>query len=207
MLSRVLGAVVLLKALDVALRGPVTPLLLAGLPALVAGGLWLVVRPSRPAWALVALAGAVLAADAPVELRRQHLVLLIGLAVAAAVARTAAEQRLLWRTQLTVLYAVAALAKLNETFLGDDVLATALIAGPLELLPPPGVLVALGVALVAAEAALAVLLWVRPRAALPLAGALHASALLAAADPDVALRLVVFGGAAVAAVAAVRASD
>lgn len=201
--ERLLGAVVLLKAVDVVDRGPSSPLFAVVLLAWAAAGVAVLLRPSRAAWSVLAVTGVLLAVDFPGDLRRQHLVLLIGLAVAAAVARDAAERRLLWRTQLTVLYAVAALAKANETFLGGDVLALALVTGPLGLLPPPWLLAALSAALVATEAALAVLLWVRPRAALVVAAALHAGALVvASADGRVGLRLVVFGGAAVLACAA-----
>lgn len=201
--GRALGLVALLEAVDVGERGPSTPLWGPALAVWVVAAVLLLRTPSRTAWSLLAIGGAGLLVDAPIELRRQHLVLLVGLAVAAAVARDDGERRLLWRSQLTVLYAVAALAKLNESFLGGDVIGLALRDGPLGVLPPPAVLVGLGVALVVAEASLAVLLRVSPGWAVMLAAALHSTALVAATDLLVGLRLVVFGAAAVVACAAV----
>lgn len=141
--DRLLGALVVLKAVDVVARGPealpgrlwATVLLVwtgAGL-ALLSG------RPglSRAGWAAVVVAGAGLAVDLPLELRRQHLVLLIGVALAAVVARDRAERLLLWRVQLLGLYGTAALAKLNESFLGGDVLTLVAAAGPLGRLGSP----------------------------------------------------------------------
>ena len=209
--TRLVGALVVLKAVDVAVRGPQAlpgPVWLLVLAGWTGSGLALAAgRPAlqRAAWAGVLVAGTALAVDAPLELRRQHLVLLLGVALAGLVSRDDDERRLLWRTQLSALYGVAALAKLNEGFLGGDVLAGAFSTGPLAVLPPPALLVPAGVALVLTEAALAVLLWL-PRwrtAAVALAVALHGSALLvASADLLVGLRLVVFGGTAVAVCAA-----
>ncbi len=208
--SRLLGAVVLLKAVDVVLRGP-QGLPTAGWSAVlalwVAGGLALLLGTptlarARTAWGAVLVGGAGLAVDLPLELRRQHLFLLLGVALVGVVARDDVEHLLLWRVQLTVLYGVAALAKANETFLGGDVLALTVATGPLAPLAHPGtgLLIAAGVGLVAAEAGLAVALWL-PRlrvAAVGVAAALHGGALVvASADPLVGLRLVVFGGAAV----------
>ena len=207
--DRLLGTVVLLKAVDVALRGPQSlpgPLWATVLGLWVLAGTTLLTgRRPRPAWIAVVVAGAALAADYPLELRRQHLVLLIGLAVGAAVAADERERLLLWRVQLTALYGVAALAKLNESFLGGDVLAVTFLTGPLEVLPPPVPLVLAGLVLVTTEAALAVLLWqpAHRRTSVVLAVGLHGTALLvASASPLVGLRLVVFGGAAVIACAA-----
>lgn len=209
--DRVLGALVLLKGLDVALRGPQAlagPLRAAVLLGwLAAGGALLVGRlPSRwvrSAWGAVLLAGTALAVDYPLDLRRQHLFLLLGTALAAVVARDRAERLLLWRVQLTALYGVAALAKCNESFLGGDVLAVTLATGPLGAVvpaPPVLLLVSGGALLVAAEATLAAAPWLpglRP-AAVSLAAALHLAALvLASTSPSVGLRLVVFGGTAV----------
>lgn len=195
--DRVVGALVLLKAVDVALRGPGGPLWAPALAALVAGAAVLLL--GRDGWSLV-LAGAVaVAVDAPLELRRQHLVLLAGVALAAVVARDARERLLLWRVQLAVLYGVAALAKANETFLGGDVLALALRDGPLALRLPLPLLLGLGVLVVLVEAALALAPW-RPgwrRAGTAAAAVLHTGALLLAADALVGLRVVFFGGLAV----------
>jgi len=181
--DRLLGGLVVLKAVDVVLRGPQAlpgPLWVVVLAAWVAAGLALVsARPelTRGAWAAVFVTGVALAVDLPLELRRQHLVLLIGVAL-------------------------AALAKLNESFLGGDVLALTVASGPLGGLgsPPTALLVVAGVGLLAVEAALAVMLWVRRcrQAMTVLAAALHTGALLVAgASPLIALRLVVFGGSAV----------
>lgn len=197
--SRLLGGLVLLKAVDVAERGP-QALPTAGwlLVLAVWAGSGLALVAGRQAWAGVLVGGAGIAVDLPLELRRQHLVLLLGVALAALVAREAAERRLLWRLQLSTLYGTAALAKLNESVLGGDVLAGTLLTGPLGVLPPTPVLLAAGVALVAVEAGLAVGVWRAPVAALCVAAALHGSALVvASADPLVGLRLVVFGGTAV----------
>lgn len=208
--SRLLAGVVLLKAVDVAVRGPSalpTAGWAASLALWVAGGLALLLpggsrTRARTAWAAVLVGGAGLAVDLPLELRRQHLFLLLGVALVGVVARDDGELVLLWRLQLTTLYGVAALAKANETFLGGDVLALALATGPLAPLGPPGtgLLISAGVVLVVTEAGLAVAVWL-PRlrsAAVGVAGALHAGALvIASADPLVGLRLVVFGGAAV----------
>jgi len=210
--QRALGAVVLVKAVDLAERGATDladPLRLLALLVWVAGGVALVLAPGRVPWSLVALSGAALALDSPLDLRRQHLVLLIGLAVAAAVAADDRERLLLWRTQLTALYGFAVLAKLNESFLAGNVLARDVVDAPLweGLLPTPGPwsLVAASAALVLVELALAVALWVPRlhRAGLVLALVVHGGALLLVpTSPLVALRLVVFGGAAVLAYAA-----
>ena len=116
----------------------------------------------------------------------------------------ARERLLLWRVQLTALYGIAALAKVNESFLGGDVLARGVIAAPLwsALLPPPPVvvLVLAGIALIATEALLAVTPWIPRlrRRGTYLAAGLHGLALpFMATSPLVGLRLVVFGGAAV----------
>ena len=197
--GRVVGVLVLLKAVDVALRGPgsLPAALWVAVLALWAGaGLAQVAAVrERTAWAVLLASGLLLAVDAPVELRRQHLVLLLGVALVGAVTGDPAERLLLWRSQLSVLYGVAALAKLNESFLGGSVLADTLTVG----LPLPALLAA-GVALVAVEALLAVAPWVprlrRPGTAVALL--LHGGALgLVAGGPLVTLRLVVFGGAAV----------
>lgn len=209
---RVAGALVLLKAVDAVLRGPV------GLPAaawavalglFVGGGVVLAVGPARRAWVRGGWAGTLvgavgLAVDLPLELRRQHLVLLMGVALIGLVTRSLDERLLLWRVQLSALYGVAALAKLNESFLGGDVLAGAVVAAPAwsSVLdpPPPQVLVLAGLGLIAVEATLAVAPWVarlrRPGTAL--AVAFHSATLvLVSTDPLVGLRLVVFGGTAV----------
>ncbi len=206
--DRLGGALVLLKAVDVAVRGPVelpAPLWAAALAVWVAGGLGLLSgRATRACWAAVLLAGAGFAVDYPLELRRHHLVLLMAVALGAAVARDRAERLLLWRVELSTLYGVAALAKVNESFLGGDVLARGVVAAPLwsALLPPPplALLLLAGVALIATEAALAVTPWVpwlrRPGTAV--AAVLHGAALLlATTSPLVGLRLLVFGGTAV----------
>lgn len=191
-----LGALVLLKAADVALRGPqaLPPLLwAAALGVWVAGGVLLVAR--ERGWLLVLAGGLALAVDAPVELRRQHLVLLLGVALVGAVTRSDRERLLLLRTQLSALYGVAALAKLNEAYLSGTVLSQALLVP----LPLP-VVVAGGVALVATEVLLAVAPWVRRLrvAGTVVAAALHGTALLVVAGgPLVTLRLAVFGGTAV----------
>lgn len=206
--DRVGGALVLLKAVDVAVRGPVElpGALWAGVLSLwAAAGLALLMgrgglAGGRIAWGVVLLAGAGLAADYPLELRRQHLVLLMGVALAAAVARDVDERLLLWRWQISTLYGIATLAKLNESFLGGDVLARAVVAAPLwsAVLPPPPtlLLLAAGIGLVASEAALAVTPWVRRlrRPGTVLAVCLHGVALVVSPEPLVALRLVVFGG-------------
>lgn len=205
-LGRVLGALVLVKSVDVVLRGPqalpvslwavVLGLWLAGGLALLSGA------GARAAWSLVLVGGAGLAVDLPLELRRQHLVLLAAVALVGLVARDQREHLLLLRVQLSALYGVAALAKLNEPFLGGTVLAQATAGAPAgwELLPLP-LLLAAGAGLIAAEALLAVTPWFArlrvPGAAL--AAGLHALALLVVAGgPLVTLRLLVFGGTAVA---------
>lgn len=210
--DRIVGGLVLLKACDVAVRGPVelpAPLWAAVLLLWLAGGLALLTGPGRLAvartgWGAVLLAGAGLAVDYPLELYRQHLVLLMALALGALVARDDTERLLLWRVQLTALYGVAALAKVNESFLGGDVLARAVVAAPLwsSVLPPPPplLLVLAGIGLIVTEATLAVTPWV-PRLRRPgtvLAAGLHGAAVVIVSPaPLVALRLVVFGGTAV----------
>jgi hypothetical protein len=210
--DRLGGALVLVKALDVALRGPVelpTGLGAGALGGGVGGGLALLagtlrLATARLCWAVVLIAGAGLAIDYPLELRRHHLVLLMAVALGAVVARDVAERLLLWRVQLTALYAVAALAKVNESFLGGDVLARGVVAAPLwsALLPfpPLWLLLLAGLGLIATEALLAVTPWVA-RLRVPgtlLAAGLHTLALLVAStSPLVALRLAVFGGTAV----------
>ncbi len=149
------------------------------------------------------MGGAGFAVDLPLDLRRQHLVLFMGVALVAVVACGRSERLLLWRMQLTALYGVTVLAKANESFLGGDVLATATALGPLgaTAIPPPPVLIAVSVLLLAVEALLAVSPWVArlrgPGTAV--AAVLHGVMLVvASASPLVGLRLVVFGGAAVA---------
>ena len=196
MLTRLLAALVLLKALDVVLRGPQglpAPLWVAALTAFAAGGVLLAVRDRG--WLLVLAGGLALAVDAPVELRRQHLVLLLGVVLVGVVTRDAGERLLLWRSQLSVLYGFAVLAKLNEAYLSGTVLSQSLLVP----LPLPAV-VALGAALVAVELLLAVTPWVARlrRAGTVVAAALHGTALLVVAGgPLVTLRLAVFGGTAV----------
>lgn len=199
-LPRGIGALALLKALDPLLRGPQDLPLALWAPALavwVLGGAALLV--AQRGWLLLLAGGLGLAADLPLELRRQHLVLLLLVALAGAVARDDGELLLLVRVQLTALYGVAALAKLNAGFLGGDALA-----GALAVRPPLPVLLLLGLLVVVGEALLALAPWV-PRlrtAALLLAAALHGGALLLlAGGPLVTLRLAVFGGAAVLLVA------
>lgn len=196
MLTRLLGALVLLKAVDVVLRGPQelpAAVWVAALVTWLGGGVALATRGRG--WLLVLLGGLALAVDAPVELRRQHLVLLLGVALVGAVTRDDGERLLLWRGQLSALYGVAALAKLNEAYLSGTVLSQALLVP----LPLPAV-VAAGAALIATEALLAVAPWLPRlrRAGTVVAAALHATALLVVAGgPLVTLRLAVFGGAAV----------
>lgn len=206
--DRVGGALVLLKAVDVLVRGPVElpiPVWAAALAVWVASGLGLLSgRRPRACWAAVVVAGAAFAVDYPLELRRHHLVLLLAVALGAAVARDHTERLLLWRVELSALYGVAALAKVNESFLGGDVLTRGVVAAPVwsALLPPPplALLLLAGLALIATEAALAVTPWVgrlrRPGTAV--AAVLHGVALLlATTSPLVGLRLLVFGGTAV----------
>lgn len=206
--DRVAGALVLLKAVDVASRGP------AALPAagwavvlagFAAGGAGLLAgRCGRWSWGAVLAGGAGVAVDLPLELVLQHLVLLIGVAAAALVSRDEGERLLLWRVQLGALYGFAALSKLNETFLAGDVLYGAVVAAPFwsTLLPPPplALLLLAGVGLLLTEVALATSPWVerlrRPGTAL--AVAFHTATLvLVTGTPVVGLRLVVFGGTAV----------
>ena len=206
--DRVGGALVLVKAVDVAVRGPVelpAPLWAVALAVWVAGGLGLLSgRAPRACWTAVVVAGAGFAVDYPLELRRHHLVLLMAVALGAAVARDRTERLLLWRVELSALYGVAALSKVNESFLGGDVLARGVVAAPVwsALLPPRplALLLLAGVGLVVSEAALAVAPWV-PRLRRPgtaVAAALHGVALvLATTSPLVGLRLLVFGGTAV----------
>jgi hypothetical protein len=107
----------------------------------------------------------------------------------------------LLQTQLTAVYAFAALAKLNPDFLSGSVLATHLHAvGPLALpaaLRAAGPLAALAVASVALEAFLAVGLWLRRLrpAAFALGVGLHLAIVL---WMEPALPLAVFGLASVA---------
>ena len=197
--GRVVGAMVLVKAVDVALRGPgLLPAALWAAAVLLwvgAGVAQIAGRRERACWAALLLSGLVLAVDAPVELRRQHLVLLLGIALVGAVTGDTGERLLLWRSQLSVLYGVAALAKLNESFLGGSVLA-----GTLTVELPLPALLAAGVGLVAVAALLAVTPWVPRlrRTGTAVALLLHGGALaLVAGGPLVTLRLVVFGGAAV----------
>jgi hypothetical protein len=132
--------------------------------------------PRRACWGAVLAAGAGLAVDLPLDLRRQHLALLLGVALCAVVARDGREQLLLWRVQVSTLYGVAALAKVNESFLGGDVLAAGVALGPLgPVAAPPAVLVLAAVAVVVVEAGLAVTPWVRclRRPGLVVAAGLH----------------------------------
>ena len=188
--ERILGGLVLLKGLDLALTGSHP----AALAVFLVGGV-LLLRDRALGWPLVLTGGLALLALAPLELRRQHLVLLVGIALVATVARDDGTRLMLWRTQLSALYGFAVLAKLNEAFLSGTVMAEALRVP----LPLP-VLLALGVSLLGVEALLAVTPWV-PRlrtAGTAAAAGLHGVALLiVAGGPLIALRLLVFGGALV----------
>ena len=167
---------------------------------LATAGVVLVVRGDRPAWALVAVAAVVLLVAEPVERTWQHTVLLAFVALAAVVARARDERLLLWRVQLSVLYGVAAAAKVNASFLGGDVLAVSLRDGPLPVAPSLPVLVGLSVVTVLLEVLLAAAPWVGRlrRPALAVAALLHLAALVAlSVDPLVGLRLLFFGGLAV----------
>ena len=184
----------LLKAVDLVLTD-VTPL--AVVPWTVAGALLLLGRDRAVVWAVLLGSAVGVCVDARVELTWQHTVLLAFVALAALVARDATERLLLWRVQVSVLYGVAALAKVNESFLGGGVLAVSLRDGPLGAFPGPSLLVAMSVAVVASEAALAVSPWVARlrRPALLLGVLLHGGALvLLPPAPLVGLRLVFFGG-------------
>ena len=210
--DRLLGALVLLKAVDVVLRGPAelpAPLWALAAALLAGGGALLVAGRGRLGWAAV-LAGAVgVVVDLPLELRLQHLVLLGWAALGALVARDMAERLLLWRVLVTSLYGVAALAKLNASYLGGDALALGLVEAPfgtgLLPLPPPALLVVASLGLLAVELLLAATPWV-PRLAAPglaVAAVFHVLAVpLAGVEPVVALRLVVFGGTSLVLLAA-----
>lgn len=191
--ARLTGLIVLVKALDVVLRGPETVAGAVGLAVWLTGGVLLL--GERHGWPCVLLGGVLLAYDAPIELWRQHLVLLVGIALVATVTRDDGERLLLWRTQLSALYGIAALAKLNEAYLSGTVLSEALVVP----LPLPAV-VAASLALIGTELLLATTPWV-PRLRRPgtaVAAALHGLALLVVAGgPLVTLRLLVFGSAAV----------
>lgn len=210
--ARLLGALVLLKTADVVARGAGTsqPLWFAGALLLAAGGAALVAGRERPGWALLLAGAVVTAVDAPVELHRQHLVLLGLTALAALAARTAAERQLLWSVQLSALYGVAALAKLNEPYLSGTVLAAAVAGAPLGTgvlgVPPLPVLLVASVGLVLTEVLLALAPWV-PRlrgVGFAVATVFHAVAVpLAGDEPLVALRLTVFGGTSLVLLAAV----
>ena len=191
MLNRWFATLVLLKAVDVAARGDVAPTVL-----LVGGAVALLVRPGRGSWALVLLAGAATVAQSPQELRREHLVLLTGVALAATAASNDGERLLLWRAQLGTLYTFAVLSKLNPAWLGGDALAG---AGWVPVPPTPVLLTGALLTLVV-EVTLAVAPWV-PALRWPgvaLAVLFHGAALvLLSVSPLVGLRLVVFGGTAV----------
>lgn len=209
--ARALGGLVLLKAVDVALRGPVSGRLwLVGLVLLAAAGAALLAGWDRGGWVLMVAGAVATAVDAPVELRRQHLVLLALVGLAALAARTPVERRLLWSVQLSALYGTAAMAKLNEVYLSGTVVAAAVADAPFGTgvlgVPPLPLAVAASLALVAAEVLLAAVPWVPRlhRLGLTVAAAFHLVAVpLAGAEPLVALRLVVFGGTALVLLAAV----
>lgn len=135
------------------------------------------------------------------QLRRQHLVLLMAVALGGVVARDDQELLLLWRVELSTLYGIAGLAKVNESFLGGGVLARAVAGAPLGgPVPSPLLLVLAGLGVIAVEAFLAVTPWVPRlrRTGLAVAAGLHTlSLVLVGVSPLVALRLVVFGGTAV----------
>jgi hypothetical protein len=212
-LGRVVAVLVAVKAVDVAERGALAlpvALWVLSLALLLAGAAVLAFGREPVGWAGV-LAGCVLAAvDFPADLRRQHLVLLLAVAVVGLVARDDGERLLLLRVQVSALYGTAALAKLNASFLGGDVLGFAVREAPFGTgllgVPPTPVLLAGSLGLVAVEALLAAAPWWR-RLHLPallLAAAFHLVALpVAGVDAGVTLRLVVFGGTSMALLCAV----
>ena len=201
--DRLVGGLVLLKTLDLAVRGPADgPVLWTVATGLLAlGGLLLVLDRTRAGWPVV-LAGCIaVVVEQPLELRLQHTVLLAWASLGAVVARDAAERLLLWRVLVSTLYGGAALAKLNESYLGGDALALALTGAPfgtgLLPLPPPALLVPMALGLVAIEVLLATTAWVPriARAGLAIAAVFHVLAVpLVGVEPLVAARLVVFGG-------------
>ena len=210
--GRVIGVLVLVKSVDVGLRGPQdlpAPFWVLSLVLLVSGGLLLTTALERAGWAALLAGCVVAAADFPPELRWQHLFLLLLVALAALVARDDAERLLLWRVQVSALYGTAAVAKLNGSYLGGDVLAGVTGAAPLGsgLLPEPPLVLLLvaGVGLIGLEVLIAVTPWVRRLHGIGLltAGVFHVVAVpLAGTDPLVALRLVVFGGTSLVLLAA-----
>lgn len=209
--DRLLGGLVILKACDVVVRGPAASPLpwLVAVGVLAVGGVLLLTGRPRAGWPVVLAGCAAVVVEQPLELRLQHIVLLAWAALGALVARESAERLLLWRVLVSTLYGVAALAKFNESYLSGDVLGLSLARAPfgtgLIPLPPPALLVGLSVALVAAELLLAATPWLPPMTniGLAVAAAFHALAVpLAGAEPLVAVRLLVFGGASLVLLAA-----
>jgi hypothetical protein len=205
-LGRVVAVLVAVKAVDVAARGALAlpaALWVLSLALLLTGAAVLAFGRETVGWAGV-LAGCVLAAvDFPGDLRRQHLVLLLAVAAVGLVARDDGERLLLLRVQVSALYGTAALAKLNASFLGGDVLGLAVRDAPFGTgllgVPPTPVLLAGSLGLVAVEALLAAAPWWR-RLHLP---ALLLALPVAGVDAGVTLRLVVFGGTSMALLCAV----
>lgn len=195
---------------------PLAPAAAWGLPAaaaLAAIALALGWHARLAAAALAAALGTALAADR--QLYSNHLLLLVVLVAMLALTDCGAARSLdarrrgrtpdavtawparLLQTQLTAVYAFAALSKLNADFLSGAVLAVHL--GPPAATEPVGtdLLAALAAAAVATEAFLAVALWLpRLRPAAFVVGAGFHLAILVSMEP--ALPFAVFGLAALA---------
>lgn len=195
-----LAGFVVLKAVDVALVGPVL------LPRLLAGGLVLALlggaamvlfagraaRPERTArigWAVMGVAFAVVLAG---PLYRNHVVFLTWVSAILALFGDRAARRLLLTSHLAVVYAFAAVAKINPLWLSG----ASLEEWGARLFGLP-VLVA-AVATIVVEFVLAAAVWRPNRIGLAVAIAMHIAFVVAlTGGPYGFLRLVVFNGASI----------
>lgn len=201
MLEVALAALVLLKAVDVALIGPrLLPSLLAiGLTTALLGGVADVLfaaraahptRTARLGWLLIAAAVAVMLAG---PLYRNHVFFLAWVTVILALFGDRAHRRLLLTTHLSVVYTFAAITKLNPLWLSGESLASwgARLFGVS--------VIAAAIATVVVEAVLAVAVWRPNRGVVVIATGMHLAFIVGVAGgPYSLLRLVVFNGASIA---------
>jgi hypothetical protein len=205
-LVRVLfGALCALKAVDIGFRGvgEIPGPLWLGLLAL-----WLVAtvgilagRHLRLACLALIVSGLGIAFFSDFDLYNQHLYVIMSTAAILGFARPV-EASLLLRAQLTIVYAFAALAKINESFLSGNELFRGAVQRPIwdALIPEPPfwALITLSCAAIATEAFLAVGLWFRHLRWLALAVGLGFHVILVvfmSADLPSLVRLMVFAGA------------
>jgi hypothetical protein len=201
LLQVAIAGFVILKAVDVALIGPqLLPAAMAvGLTVLLLGGAAAVLfagRSSQPArtarigWLLVSAAFGVMLTG---PLYRNHVFFLLWVSAVLALFGDRGSRRLLLTSHLSVVYAFAAVTKLNPLWLSG----ASLEQWGARLFGVPVVLAA--IATIVVEAVLAVAVWRPNRTWVVVAALMHVAFVIGVAGgPFDLLRLVVFNGASIA---------